>query len=187
MTSIITDGSANQQWRDLINDAMENCECSLDEELESYLVFALVRFTQSQELANSVMALEYLESVAEPGANKYSQLRDVGDKCLLFSGLFPQAFRNKLFNIGYYINMGRTSYSQLGMSVQKGFAGLYHKLSEYFVTLTDVLHSMRELNGSPVMNEAEKYRLWIDFNSDYARKSLREFYGVLPLRPSTYR
>lgn len=175
--------SVKAQWRDLVNDAASSCEYKLDEEIESYLVFALIRFTQRADLADSAIALEYMQSLSDSGHKQLSQLREVGDKCLLFSGLFPQIYRKKTVDIGYYVNMGRASYNQLGQMLHKGFSRLYMRLSEYFIFLTDILHAMREMNGIPVMNENEKYQFWLKFDSKYARQSLDSFYNVIPFRP----
>lgn len=170
------------QWHALVCDASANCTKKLDEELESYLVFALIRFTQQPALSQTSIALEYLRTISEGSSSQVATLRELGDKCLLLSGLFPQISRRRSVNVGYYVNMGQASYSQLGQLLHKGFARLYLKLAQYFVCLTDVLHAMRELNGIPVMDVKEKYEFWNDYNSDYARKSLREIYGVLPMR-----
>ncbi len=182
MAELVTD-SVKAQWQNLVSDAAINCDYNLDEEIESYLVFALIRFTQRPDLSDSVIALEYMQSVAESGHQQLNQLRDVGDKCLLFSGLYPQMYRKKMVDIGYYVNMGRASYGQLGQMLHKGFADLYQKLAEYFVAMTDILHAMRELNGLPVLDQAEKYDFWIKFDSAYSKKSLKEFYNVIPFRP----
>ena len=184
MSKLITEGSVVEQWQSLVSDASANCEYQLDEELESYLVFALVRYTQKSALIDSFIALEYMEGLQEKGSQQYNQLRDVADKCLLFSGLFPRTIREKITDIGYYINIGRSSYSQLEILFQKKISGLYDKLSRYFILLTDVLHSMRELNGTPIMDETEKYQFWVDFDSEYAKKSLQDFYGVIPFNPN---
>lgn len=175
--------SIKAQWRELVNEAATSCDYQLEEDIESYLVFALIRFTQRADLADSVIALEYLNSLSDSGQKQFNKLREVGDKCLLFSGLYPQVYRRKTVDIGYYVNMGRSSYSQLGHSLHKGFSRLYLKLSEYFVFLTDILHAMRELSGVPVMSENEKYQFWLKFDSDYARKSLNTFYNAIPFRP----
>ncbi len=183
MINISTHNSVESEWQQLINDAAKSCNQKLDEDLESYLVFALIRFTRRTDIARSVFALEYLESVDKSGQVKYEHLRDLGDKCLLCSGLFPQSSQNKMVNLDYYINIGISSYSQISSLFHKGFAKLYDRLAAFFIPLTDILHSMQELGGVPVMSQKEKYSFWLNFNSQYAKKSLKEYYGVEPIRP----
>ncbi|VAW79338.1 hypothetical protein MNBD_GAMMA12-478 [hydrothermal vent metagenome] len=183
MINISTPASVELGWQQLVNDAARSCNQKLDEDLESYLVFALIRFTRQTNIAGSVFALEYLESVDKSGQVKYEHLRDLGDKCLLCSGLFPQSSQNKMVNLDYYINIGISSYSQISTLFHKGFAKLYDRLASCFVLLTDILHSMQELDGIPVMSQKEKYSFWLNFNSQYAKQSLKEYYGVEPLRP----
>ncbi len=183
MGKISTDSTVESEWHQLVLDAAKKCNQELDEDLESYLVFALIRFTRQTDLASSVLALEYLQGIDKSGHQKYEHLRDLGDKCLLYSGLFPQSSQRKMVNLGYYVNIGISSYSQISSLFHKGFAKLYDRLASCFVSLTDVLHSMRELGGIPVMTEKEKYSYWLNFNSQYAKQSLEEYYGVVPMRP----
>jgi len=183
MNNLSTENTIEAEWHNLVCDAAKSCHQELDEDLESYLVFALIRFTRNSNMANSVLALEYMQGAEKTGQQKYEHLRELGDKCLLYSGLFPQSSQRKMVNLGYYINIGISSYSQIGSLFHNGFARLYDRLASCFVTLTDVLHSMRELGGTPVMTEAEKYSHWLEFNSQYAEQSLKDYYGVIPFRP----
>ena len=182
MTTIVQHESAKAQWHTLVGDAIESSNHTLDDELKNYLILALLRLTHKTNLVDTQVAMEYLTAVGENRFRQVTQLRELGDTCLLLSGLFPQRAQKKLVGIGYYVNMGRSSYIQISHVSQRSLAHLYQKLAEGFVILTDILHAMRELNGIPVMNEVEKYKFWSDFESDYARKSLVRFYGVVPFR-----
>ncbi len=73
-------------WCELIGDAQHRCAISLPEPLESYLVFLLIRFYTRVDWVGSILGLEFLNAAQTGG----SSWRDVGDKCLIFSGLFPK-------------------------------------------------------------------------------------------------
>ena len=44
MTRLILEPTSVAQWQALVREAQSECNCNLDETLESYLVFLLMRF-----------------------------------------------------------------------------------------------------------------------------------------------
>ncbi|HHJ19930.1 MAG TPA: hypothetical protein ENJ84_08960, partial [Gammaproteobacteria bacterium] len=76
------------QWQKLLREAGEHSGVELDEELESYLVFMLMRYLKRPDMAQRVMALEFLEALQQDRRQREESLREVGDQCLLYSGLF---------------------------------------------------------------------------------------------------
>jgi len=90
MRQLILEPTTQAQWQTLVHEAQYACDRELDETLESYLVFLLMRFTDKPQCMSRVMAQDYLSSQAASGGERVERLRDVGDHCLLFSGLFPQ-------------------------------------------------------------------------------------------------
>lgn len=135
--------TATAQWRELVHEAASQCDYQLDDELESYLVFLLMRYVDRPEMAGRVLALDYLESLTCEGGRQQEQLREVGDQCLLYSGLFPLRARRRLVRIRYYVDLGRSAYHQLSGQLQRGWADTFARLAERFVPLTDVLQAMR--------------------------------------------
>ena len=111
MESLVIQPSATAQWHALVGEAEQACATRLGEELESYLVFLLMRYTESPEIANSVLALDYLHSMEAIGHLRETQLREVGDKCLLYSGLFPARAERRRVNSSYYVKLGMGAYS----------------------------------------------------------------------------
>lgn len=171
MTSLVLEPTATALWQGLVNDAEEAANCRLDETLESYLVMTLMRFSQRPELVNSIMALEFLDSAQHGGARQHEKLRDVGDKCLLVSGLFPQNARRRLVSIGYFVNLGRSAYQQLHDKIQ----GFYGQLAADFVPMMDVLHAVRELNQqSARLDLLAAFELWDETGSQHARERLNQ-------------
>ena len=88
MKSLVLQPTDTAQWHALVAEAQQACRHTLTETLESYLVFMLMRFTGRPDLVARAMALEFLDAQGE-GCQQPDMLRDVGDKCLLFSGFFP--------------------------------------------------------------------------------------------------
>ncbi len=162
--NLILEQTEVAQWHSLIKEAEEQCSCHLDESMESYLVFTLMRFMKDQELATQAMALEYLRSHGLPKSMRIDQLRDIGDQCLLLSGLYPQRAEKRLVRVSYYVNMGRSAYHHISDNVQKSIAELYLQLAEAFVTLMDLLQTIREFS-SPALHAIQNLELWSDTGS----------------------
>ncbi len=83
MKSFVLQPTDTAQWHALVNDAQQAAQRNLDEAIESYLVFMLMRFAERPELAAKIMALEFLNAQTRDG-QQHDKLRDVGDQCLLF-------------------------------------------------------------------------------------------------------
>ena len=165
--NLILEQTEIAQWHALIREAEEQCCCHLDESMESYLVFTLMRFMKDQDLATQAMALEYLRSHQLPKSMRIEQLRDIGDQCLLVSGLYPQRAEKRLVRVSYYVNLGRSAYHHISDNVQKSAAELYRQLAEAFVTLMDLLQTIREFS-SPALQPIQNLELWSDCASQGA-------------------
>ena len=160
MAALILEPTAQAQWQALVHEAQSACDRHLDEALESYLVFLLMRFADKPHCVARIMAADYLDSQALPGEQRADKLRDVGDHCLLFSGLFPQLAERRLVRISYFVNIGRASYRQLSDGLDRGWASVYSHLSEAFIVLVDILHAMRELGGVAALTPLQAMDFW---------------------------
>ena len=175
------------QWRELVDEASRSCSIPLDEDLESYLVFLLMRFIGRAELAGNVLALEYLHSLARNGSQSLQQLRDVGDKCLLYSGLFPLRARRRLVRIRYYVDLGRGAYQRLSDRAQTSSAQMFERLASHFVALMDVLQAMRDLGEQRPVDLLLLHELADECQSERAAQRLGEQFGAAWVDPSSDR
>jgi hypothetical protein len=160
MSRLILEPTPQAQWQSLVLEAQAACDRHLDESLESYLVFLLMRFADRPDCTARIMAEDYLKSQSLQGEQRAGQLREVGDHCLLFSGLFPQLAERRLVHVSYFVNMGRASYQQLSAVMDRGWESVYSHLSEAFVVLMDILHAMRSLGGDNVLTPIQAMDLW---------------------------
>ena len=173
MSDIPTQTAATAQWRELVKEAMSYNGVNLDEELESYLVFLLMRYMKETDLTSRVMALEYLRGMQSPASERNERMRDVGDQCLLFSGLYPKQAQRRQVKISYYVKMGRSAYSSLSGYTQSALATMYSNLADSFVALMDTLLAMRCMNDRSMQLEPLlAYELWQDTQSQQARRML---------------
>jgi hypothetical protein len=185
MGELILEPTTTAQWQRLVKEASSNAAHTLDEDLESYLVFLLARFCEETSALERVMALEYLQGLAATGRIRQERLRDVGDQCLLFAGLFPHMARKRMVRIGYFVELGRGAYQQLSDALSHSAARLYGDLSAAFVVLMDVLQSMRALQARACLSPLEAIELLQDTQSARALANLRRYSDAQPVIVAT--
>lgn len=176
MERIITNPTSITQWQTLVTDASQICQVALSEELESYLVFLLMRFITAPQMAKKVMGIEFLTSINRSGSLRSLALRDVGDQCLLYSGLFPGRARRRHVRVSYYVNLGKSAYLSLAECSKYSDSGLFATLSSKFVNLMDILQAMREINTeNNMLDPLLAEEIWHDTGSEHALHTLQQF------------
>ena len=139
-------------------------------------------------MANSLFALDFLQNIKKLSTESQNIIRDIGDKCLLYSGLFPGRAKQQHVQISYYVDLGRRSYFALSTSHQNILSPLFGSLSDHFVGLMDILHSMRNLDTHAyLINLLEAEELWHTTKSEYAERILKKATDgfLVPRDPST--
>ncbi len=168
------------QWHALIGEAQQSSAIYLKEDLESYLVFLLMRFIGQPSIASSVLGLDFLHGYQKlDPQQQYHQLKDVGDKCLLFAGLFPGRAHKKRVKVSYFVKLGQAAYSTIShtLSVQEE---LFIKLCTEFPKMMDVLHAMRESSHTTV-DLLQSLELWHETGSQLSWQRLCEATNALPV------
>lgn len=172
------------QWQALLNEAQQHCAIALNEELESYLVFLLIRFTECPELAKSVLGLEFLDSLQSQRRENQLRLKEVGDKCLLYAGLFPDHASRRRLTVNYFVNLGKTAYSTLSSQSHKNRASLFSALCQQFILMTDVLNATRDAAGQNYQRDLfQALECWTKSNSQYSFDILKTQTNSLPISP----
>ncbi len=150
--SIYADSSSLASWQSLVQEAEAKSCQQLTDHLESYLIFLLIRFTKNTHLADSVLAIEYLTSSQARGCTQQEQLRDVGDKCLLFAGFYPEQAHKRLVSLPYFVSLGRDAYDQIAKQNinsnhnYRGLNQLFSELASNFVRLLSILQQIKLLD-----------------------------------------
>jgi hypothetical protein len=165
------------QWQALLNEAQLAAAITLQEELESYLAFMLMRFCQRPEFTQNPIGLEFLLALDDLSTLQDQKLQEVGDTCLLFSGLFPENAYKRRVSMNYYIELGQTAYNLLSNKYHqpknKPSAQLYSSLCGQFVSMRDVLDAMRDTDANRNNDMLLYFYLWDKFKSTYALKKLQ--------------
>lgn len=146
MKTLILHPTELSQWHALVNEAQALTSKVLNENTESYLVYLLMRYSQGSKLIESVIALDFLESLHRTKRRQLELLRDVGDKSLLFCGLFPGIAKKRQVSLDYYVDMGQSAYLSLSALHEQASASLFLQLSRQFTVMQEVLQAMRGEN-----------------------------------------
>ena len=164
-------------WQDVIKYAENRCSITLEEELETYLISLLVRYTNKPDIAKHIVATAFLEALQKREPHqRHLCLQHVGDQCLLFSGLFPRIIEKRHVKISYFVDLGRSAYAALSNKTND----LYGSLAIQFVVLMDVLQSIRH---SSDLLPLEAYDQWAEVGSRRALKILQEYTAqALPIK-----
>lgn len=176
MGKLILQPTITAHWQALVQEAESSGHINIGEELESYLVFLLERFTSKPEIVKSVLGLEFLQGASDLGLKQQDELREVGDKCLLFAGFFPGRAERKRVRISYFVKLGQTAYAILSSHSKQKVSELYKALGIEFVPLMDILHLVRRIaNDTNSLTPLQAQELWEDTSSQYALKELNRY------------
>lgn len=169
--------TAMEEWYELVRQAESSSGLIVGKELEYYLVNLLLRFMNKPELANTVLGLEYLLAEQEEGFGRWEALRNVGDECLLYSGLYPARVQKRRCSVSYYVKLGQRSYSSAAKQLRKEseLSVLLDQVGSSFVRLMDVLQSIRAMEDSEQqLSLIQAVDLWHDTGSEIARKIISQ-------------
>lgn len=171
MAQLSQQPTAIAEWYELIKEAQAISGQCYGDDLEGYLAFLLLRHFNDPGLCTHTLGIEYLEASDKKSSLKREQLRDIGDLCLLYSGLFPNLAEKRRLSISYFVDLGRTAYNGVAAEAEKekNLAKLFDELEMHFVGLMDVLHVIREMNGENELSVIKAFELWEQTGSQYAK------------------
>ncbi len=179
MGTILTDTAATALWHDLVREAERRGAAPLDDDVESYLVFLLMRHLRDAGLGGHVLALDYYAALDAAGTPRRDHLRDVGDRCLLIAGLYPQQAQRRLVSLRYFLDLGSRAYTDLADAARAAYAELFRRLAAMFGRLVRVLVEVRRIGGADGLDAFGRHALGI---ADPAAMA-HEFPGAVVLAP----
>jgi len=187
MSELVIQPTTTAQWHALVSDAESAAGYTLGEELESYLVFLLMRFTRKPTMLSRIMATDYLDQRHSSRGERRQKLKEVGDHCLLFSGLFPQHAERRMVKVSYFVKLGRSAYQQVSEQAHNSDT-IYTHLSKDFVTLMDILQTMRDIqhdnNHTTHLSPMHAFDLWHDTGSNHAYRTIKSMTNGNPVKPA---
>ncbi len=148
MTQFIVHPTQMCQWHALIHEAQVATGLTLNENTESYLVFLLMRYIHATHLMEAVLALDYLTALQSTRPKQLTTLKDIGDKSLLFCGLFPGMAERRHLNLDYFSKLGQAAYLTVSELYPFKAGELYRQLSCHFLTLQQILTAIRDTSSA---------------------------------------
>jgi hypothetical protein len=145
---ILTDATRTALWHDLVRDAETRACRTLPEDVQSYLVFTLMRLTGDASLGARILALDFLQGCGHHGHRRTDELRDVGDRCLLLAGLYPEQAERRAVPLSYFCNLGSSAYEAVSEAIRNSARRLYEQLARSFRALVRILIEVRKLSGA---------------------------------------
>jgi len=165
-------------WRALVTAAECRTECRLHPDVEGYLVMLLLRYARLRQ-AGQGLGMQIRNHKGADGDGRIGQLREMGDKCLVFTGLLTEEARRSGVPLVQFVEAGRSAYRQIA---EESGNLLFARLSDGFVALMDVLQAMRQAAdaGRPA-DLLALHEQWSETGSRHAFRRLCAATGALPL------
>ena len=129
-------------WHDLVRDGEQHAGVALGESVQSYVVFVLMRYLRDSALAAHVLALDWLAAAEHTGRARADALRDVGDRCLLIAGRYPDLATRRRVSADYFATLGCGAYKGVAETARDGHAALYAELARAFGAMVRVLGAL---------------------------------------------
>ncbi len=165
-------------WRALLSKAQFVAKVELHTMLEEYLVRMLYRTTRPPASKSHGQPFDHQQATLGQPIEDAEDLRAIGDHCLLFVGLFPEQAIGRDMPISYFVKVGQAAYQEFGQYAREP---VFWMLSEFFVEVMDVLHTLREVeHEDPCIDALNAYQLWHDTGSTHAWTMLRRITSALP-------
>jgi hypothetical protein len=139
--------SSCAQWTQLINKAINYCDYKINHHLAHYLVITLQHYSSQLSLPHTIIGKEYLQALELSGIQKGSALRQIGDECLILTGLFPGKIQQKKISLAYTVNIGKMSYLEIFNNPQLSNmnVSVFQELDQHFIGLVDILYVIRHI------------------------------------------
>lgn len=181
MSAIIHEPTTMATWHRMIIEASADVGTELDEDTESYVVFLMMRYLRRTDLLRTVLAMDFLHALQQQRRRRHETLRDVGDKCLVLTGLFPGQARRRRVRLSYFVDLGRSAYDEVAESGPPAQSAICRRLAATFVAVSDVLRALRGREHLPLMDVAEAFERHVDTGSALAASCLLEYTDATPI------
>ena len=141
--NIIYEKTALGAFYKLVQEGQDKIGVSLEQDLEAFLVFALLRNMDQIYLKDVNFALEILDAIQTTHIN---QLEVILDKSLIIGGLYPKRVSKLGVSPNYIYGVGMMACDHLVAyykKIRSGYADIYNKIKRRFEILIVLLQSLR--------------------------------------------
>jgi hypothetical protein len=183
-------------FKQKVTEALTNQQIQISDDIEFYLVNLLCEFITTNKLdtlngelkaLETPLALMLKEAIEASPTQQLRIYKYLGDTSLYLAGFFQDYFNNKAFDIGYYITLGSSAYTNVATIFRdhhgdENFMSIYGDLATKFPTLVEVVAEVSDMPGSEVkpVDVLSIYHRWTHNNSDRLRRILQRC-GITPI------
>lgn len=129
---------STETFRQLVQSSAKEGQIDLPESNLEYLSFVLQQFSTDTSILSGTITGYHVDCI-----NGIGNFQTLGDKCLIWSGLFPASLIKKRLTIDYVNQLGTQAYKILSIKDRAG--SLYAELSKNFNQLVNVFHGIMGL------------------------------------------
>jgi hypothetical protein len=157
--------SSEQYFSEMLGLAFDERKVKAAPVVKSYLVDLLQHYLDVRNLFDEgtvdelgrrkpqTLAELYLIAHQSEGSLKIEMLKKLADRSLYISGFFSDSLDNKIVDVDYYVDMGRSAYGSLSACVNENSkTGVFRTFSHRFVDFVDVLGHLSH-KARPQSNE----------------------------------
>lgn len=149
---MILHNTENAYWYELVFQAQSQALISLDDDVLTYTALMLNRSVKETDIADTIIALEYLKALQKRTSSKIQQLKQVAEYSLILAALFPLITKKRNVSVEYYAQMSQNAYVDLACLTPTHMpmlGSLYEKMVTVFEDVYSVLCVLRKLDNPP--------------------------------------
>lgn len=145
--------NTTSEWYALVKETQCQLGVYFDDHVDNYIILTLDEFMSKGDLMATPLAVDFLKSLTRANSDSNQKLRNVGDRCLILSGLFPEHAEKINVSISYFNDIGQQAYLTLAdRSNIKLDPSLFFRLGSKFIDIRDVLYAMRRFSQFRIIN-----------------------------------
>jgi len=175
--SMIERESAQEFFRELVDDALVHQGLSAQDLTACYVVQMLAGFVERQpdEECSVPLAVRLVRALAAGGARQRTSMRRLGDESLFTSGFFSDSLRRSLVDVDYYVGIGVRAYLWLSRVEAGHMAPVFAELATKFDGFVDVISEVSERSSCTSNHDLLRlYERWLMTRSSHTGRLLVE-------------
>lgn len=157
---------AEEFFRERLGAALDSMRRPVSPEATEYLVGVLAGYVCSP-LDLEMMGYRYLACL---GPDRIVVLKEVGDASLFLLGFFAESRRVRFIGPGYYADLGRSAYGELGNRFRGDGGRVFGELCGKFPVAREALGRVR---AGLSMDPLDAHKEWIRNRSEASEQALR--------------
>lgn len=130
----------------VVKDVQAKTGLELPHNVESYITILLAKHIDKKDF---LPRRTFAESFLNLCYSSWQDSAALGDTCLFMTGVFPDYNTSKGFDVDYFSNIGKTSYSQ---AIDRSHDTIYNTLSQNFDFVRDFISiAVNKKDYTPVL------------------------------------